>query len=38
MLRPGAQAGEALLEAARQRLETLGIRKSTIQLEWASAD
>ena len=38
MLRPGAQAGETLLEAARQRLETLGIRKSTIQLEWAAAE
>ena len=38
MLRPGAQAGEILLEAARQRLETLGIRKSTIQLEWAAAE
>ena len=38
MLRPGAQAGDALLEAARQRLETLGIRKSTIQLEWAAAE
>ena len=38
LLRPGAQAGEALLEAARQRLETLGIRKSTIQLEWAAAE
>lgn len=38
LLRPGAEAGDVLLQTAQQRLETLGIRKSTIQLEWAAAE
>ncbi len=37
VLRADAPAGEALLDTARQRLDALGIRKSTIQLELASA-
>ena len=38
LLRPGAEAGDVLLQTAQRRLETLGIRKSTIQLEWAAAE
>ncbi len=38
LLRAGAPAGEALLDTARQRLDALGIRKSTIQLETLAPD
>jgi cobalt-zinc-cadmium efflux system protein len=38
VLRADAPAGEALLDTARQRLDGLGIRKSTIQLETLAPD
>jgi cobalt-zinc-cadmium efflux system protein len=38
VLRAGAPASEALLHTARQRLDALGIRKSTIQLETLAPD
>ncbi|MEY2748562.1 MAG: hypothetical protein RLZZ168_578 [Cyanobacteriota bacterium] len=38
LLRAGAPASEALLDTARQRLDALGIRKSTIQLETLAPD
>jgi cobalt-zinc-cadmium efflux system protein len=38
VLRADAPAGEALLDTARQRLDALGIRKSTIQLETLAPD